>query len=86
MPREDNDPSIESAMASKGKKLLQRSQVRQHGEFQHVSISERQRSHLCGQNLCGAFVRAVLAMNFEESDRAMAADGTTKALVSPPPR
>ena len=29
----------------------------QHGEFRHVSVSERQRSRLCGQNLCGAFVR-----------------------------
>ena len=73
-------------MASKreGKNLLQRSQLCQHSEFRHVSVSERLRSHLCGQNLCGAFVRAVLAKNFEKSDRAMAADGTTKALVSPP--
>ena len=61
---------------------------RQHGdhEFWLVSVSGRQRSHLCGQNLCGAFVRDVLATNFEESDRAMAADGTTEMLVSPPPR
>ena len=35
------------------------------------------------QNFCGAFVIAVLATNFEESDRAMAGDGTTKAIVSP---
>ena len=39
---------------------------------------------LCGKNLCGAFVRAVLATNFEESDQAMVTDGTTKLLVSPP--
>ena len=39
------------------KNLLQRSQLRQHGEFWHVSVSERQRSWLCGQNLYGAFVR-----------------------------
>ena len=32
------------------------------------------------------FIRAVLAMNVEESDRAMVADGMTKALISPPPR
>ena len=66
------------------KNILQCSQLRQHGEFRHVSVSERQRSHLCGQNLCGAFVRAVLATNFKESDWAMAADGTTKALVPSP--
>ena len=30
--------------------------------------------------------KTVLATNVEESDRAMAADSTTKALVSPPPR
>ena len=66
--------------------LLQHSQLRQHGKFRHVSVSERQRSHLYGQNLFGAFVRAVLAMKFEESDQAMAADGTTKALVSPSQR
>ena len=30
--------------------------------------------------------KAVLATNVEESDRAMASDGTAKALVSPPPR
>ena len=39
------------------KNLIQRSQLCQHGEFRHVSVSERQRSWLCGQNLCGAFVR-----------------------------
>ena len=33
------------------------SQLSQHGEFQHVNVSERQRSRPCGQNLCGAFVR-----------------------------
>ena len=30
--------------------------------------------------------KTVLATNVKERDRAMAADGTTKALVSPPPR
>ena len=38
------------------------------------------------ESCCEPIMRAVLAMNFEESDQAMAADGTTKALVSPPPR
>ena len=33
------------------KALLQPSQLSQHGEFRHVSVSERQRSRLCGQNL-----------------------------------
>ena len=60
-------------MASKGKTKS----YSQHSEFRHVSVSERQQSHLCGQNLCGAFVRAVLAMNFKESDLAIS---TTKAL------
>ena len=62
------------------KNLLQRSQLQQHGEFRQVSISERQRSYLYGLNLCGAFIRAVLAMNFDESDRAMVADRTAKRL------
>ena len=78
MSREDHARSIETAMASReDKNLLQRSQLHQHGEFKHASVSERRRSHLCGQNLCEAFVRAVLEANFEESNRAMAADGTT---------
>ena len=86
-PRGNHALSIASnGYQKEDKTLLQHAQVSQHGEFRHVNVSERQRSHLCGQNLCGAFVRAVLATNFEESDRAMAADGTTKALVSPPPR
>ena len=38
-------------------KLLQHLQLCQHGEFLHVSVSERQRLRLCGQNVCGAFVR-----------------------------
>ena len=85
MPRVDNY-RVGNGIQREDKKLLQRSQLRQHGEFRHVSVSERQQSHLCGQNICGTFVRAGLATNFEESDTAMAADGTTKTLVSPPPR
>ena len=33
-----------------------------------------------------ALCKTVLTTNVEESDRAMAADGLTKALVSPPRR
>ena len=73
------------AMAAKGK-TLQRSQLRQHGEFVHVSVRERERSRPCGQNICGPFVRAVLAMKVEECARAMATDGETNVLVSPTPR
>ena len=58
----------------------------QHGEFRHVSVSERQRSRPCGQDLCEPFVRAVLATKVKVSDRAMAADSTAKVHVSPPPR
>ena len=36
------------------------------------------------ESLWGLRKSCVLAMNFEESDRAMAANGTTNALVSPP--
>ena len=78
MPRGNHAQSIASnGDQREDKKLLQHSQLSQRGEIRHVSVCERQRSHLCGQNLCGAFVRAVVATNFEESDRAMAADGTT---------
>ena len=53
-------------------KIIQRSQLHQHGEF---------------QNHCGPFVRAVLAKKVEEERSSkMAADGTTKALISPPSR
>ena len=54
------------------KKLLQRSQLRQHGEFWHVSVSERQRSRPCGQNLRVPFLRTVLPPEVGESARAMA--------------
>ena len=37
--------------------LLQLSQLRQHCVFRHVSVRERQRLRLCGQDHCGAFVR-----------------------------
>ena len=67
-------------MAARGehKKLLQRSQLRQHGEFWHVSVSERQQSRPCGQNLRVPFLRAVLPPEVEESARAMAATARQK--------
>ena len=68
------------------KALLQHSQLSQHGEFRRVSVSERQRSGSCGQNLHVPFLRTVLPQEVEENARAMAADGETKALISPPPR
>ena len=42
------------------KTLLQHSQLSQHGEFRHVSVSERQQSRPCGQNLRVPFLRTVL--------------------------
>ena len=75
-------------MAAQGedKKLLQRSQLRQHGEFWHVSVSERQRSRPCGQNLRVPFLRTVLPPEVEENARAMVANGETKVFISLPPR
>ena len=70
----------------KDKSLLQHSQLSQHGEFWHVSVSERQRSRPCGQNLRVPFLRTVLPPEVEESARAMAANGETKALISLPPK
>ena len=64
--------------AQEGKKLLQRSQLRQHREFWHVSVSERQRSRPCGQNLRVPFLRTVLPPEVEESARAMAATARQK--------
>ena len=58
MPRGNHAQSIANNGDQKeDKTLLQHSQLSQHGEFQLVSVSERQRSRPCGQNLCGAFVR-----------------------------
>ena len=75
------------------KKLLQRSQLREHGEFRHVLgnghggvVSERQRSWPCGQNLSVPFLRTVLPPIVKESARAMVTNGETKALIYPPPR
>jgi len=63
--------------------LLQRSQLCYKGEFQHVSISARQRTLRYGQNLREPFLRATLP------DRALerrADNGETKELITPPPR
>ena len=68
------EESIESVSngGQRKDKLLQHSQLRQHGEFWHVSISEQQQSQLlCGQDLCGHLVRVVLATKVEGSARVM---------------
>ena len=67
-------------MAAQGedKKLLQRSQLRQHGEFWHVGVSERQQSRPCGQNLCVPFLKTVLPPEVGESARAMASTAKQK--------
>ena len=52
MPRGNCAQSIASNGDQKeDKTLLQHSQLRQHGAFWHASVSERQRSRPCGQNL-----------------------------------
>ena len=66
-------------MASK-RKTRQHSQLSQHGEFWHVSVSERQRSRLCGQNLRVPFLRTVLPPEVGERARAMAATARQKRL------
>jgi len=66
--------------------LLQRSQRCHNGEFRHVSISTRQRSLWCGQNLRGPFLRATLLMRVGSCARAMADKGETKGLITPPSR
>ena len=87
MPRGNRAQSIASNGGQKeGKTLLQHLRLGQHGEFWHASVSERQRSRLCGQNLRVPFPRAVLPPEVEESAQAMVANGETKTLVSQPPR
>jgi len=63
--------------------LLQPSQHYHKDEFQHISISARQRSQWRGQNLCGPFLRAILLMTV---GLAMADSRETKGLITPPPR
>ena len=61
MPRDDTLFNWSSRGGqNEDKTLLQRSQCYHKGEFWHVSISARQRSLRCGQNLCGPFLRATL--------------------------
>ena len=61
MPRGNHAQSIASNGDKKeDKTLLQHPQLRQHGEFRHVSVSERQRLWPCGQNLHVPFLRTVL--------------------------
>ena len=79
--------SIDQVRASHGgqteDKTLQRSQPCHKGEFWHVSISARQWSVRCGQNLCGPFLRATLAMTVGSCAPAMADIGETKGLILP---
>jgi len=66
--------------------LLQRSQHCHNSEFRHISISTRQQSLRCTQNLCGPFLRATLPMRVESCAQAMADNGETKGLITPPSR
>ena len=79
MPRGTHAQSIASNGDQKeDKTLLQHSQPPQHGEFRHVSVSERQRSRPCGQNLRVPFLRTILPPEVGESARAMAATARQK--------
>ena len=66
--------------------LLQRSQRCHRDEFRHVSISTRQRSLRCWENLRGPFLRATRPMRVGSCARAMADNGKTKGLITPPPK
>ena len=70
---------------NKDKTLLQHPQRCHKGEFRQVSISARQWSLRCGQNLRGHFLRATLPMTVGSCARAMADNGETKGLITPPP-
>ena len=79
MPRGTHAQSIASNGDRKeDKTLLQHLQLPQHGEFWHASVSERQRSRACGQNLRVPFLRTVLPPEVEESARVMAATARQK--------
>ena len=74
MPHGNHAQSIASNGDQKeDKTLLQQSQLPQHGEFWHASVSERQQSRACGQNLRVPFLRTVLPPEVEESARSMVA-------------
>jgi len=60
------------------KTLLQLSQSCHKGDFQHVSISARQQSLRCGQNLRGPFLRATLPMTVGSCARTKAINGRQK--------
>ena len=81
-----DDQLIEPWRPNEDRTLLQRSQRCHRGEFRHVSISTRQRSLQCGQNLPGPFLRATLPMTVGSCARAMADNGKTKGLITPPPK
>ena len=59
MPR-GNQSIASDGDQKEDKTLLQHSQLSQHGEFRHVSVSERQRSQPCSQNVRVPFLRTVL--------------------------
>jgi len=71
--------AIDRATAAKTKTKLQLSQRCHKGEFRHVSISARQRSLRCGQNLPESYTAGSCA-------QAMADNRETKGLITPPPR
>ena len=65
------------------KKLLQRSQLCQHGEVWHVCVSEQQRPRPYSQ--C-AFPKNGTATGSRRERLSNGVHGETKALISPPPR
>ena len=81
MPRGNHALSIASNGGQRDDtKLLQHLQLCQHGEFWHLSVSERQRSRPCGQNLRVPLLRTVLPPEVGERARAMAATARHKRL------
>ena len=82
MSREDHARSIEHSSAqARARQQWRPLQLRHHGEFQQVSTTAI--TAVWSESLWG-LRKTVLATNDEESGRAMAADCTTKVLVSPP--
>ena len=71
-----------AAKMHEGKTLLQRSQPCHNGEFRHVRISARQRS-LSWTESSWAFPENDTTRSYA---RAMADNGETKGLITPPPR
>ena len=64
---------------------IQHSQLRQHGEFRHVSVSERSVITAVWSESSCAFPKNGTATGSRWSTRAMT-NGETKVLISPPPR